>query len=301
MHKLTIIPYRSFGNGTRVYVSGHIFESYGVKPPARGSLFQNLVQMFKRYTLKPAPHISVIVHIGDKKFPLVADAHGFYKGTLDVALPEKKMSYTVTTSDNEALAKSYLYIFGQTGTGVLSDIDDTILLSYVNQWYRMFWLLIAKNALTRHPVPQISRILETIQGFNNNVLPSDFYYVSNSEWNLYDFLVDFFEENNLPDGVFMLQRFKEGFRDALFSSHEKDNHKPESLRFILDFFGEKKFILLGDNGQRDLEIYSNICKEYTSRIEAVIIRDVGKLKYRQKNKSFEESILALDIPVKHIR
>jgi phosphatidate phosphatase APP1 len=301
MQNLTIIPYRGFSNGSSVYISGHAFDSYRLKPPKRKSIVQNLVQMIKRYSLKPAPYQPVMVYLDGKKYPLVADENGFFKGVFDHKMPVGKHRYFVSSEGLDEKFGSSVFVSEERKVGVLSDIDDTLLLSYVNQWYKMLWLLIAKNALTRNPVPQLGTILDMIRDFNHQELPSDFFYVSNSEWNLYDFLKDFFEENNLPEGAFSLQRFKSGFRDAVFTPQKKDNHKPQSIRFILDFFKNKKFILLGDNGQKDLEIYASICQEYASRIEAVIIRDVGKLKYRRKNKEFEETIVNLQIPVKHIR
>jgi phosphatidate phosphatase APP1 len=295
------VPYRGFGKQGSVYVSGHVFRGYGIKPPERGSVMKNFYQMIKRYSLKASADLPLTIQIFDRRFNVVTDKNGFFSGTFSVETGKPgTYTYSVAARDGSGVVQSDLHIYTESETGVLSDIDDTILLSHVNQKYKMLWLLIAKNALTRNPVPQINGIFNAIKHYNQETLPSDFFYVSNSEWNLYDFLTDFFQENRLPNGVFMLQRFKHNFRDAVFTPQKKDDHKFESIRFILDFFTRKKFILLGDNGQRDLEIYSAICKQYASRIKAVIIRDIGKRKYRRKNKVFEDRILDLDIPEDHI-
>ncbi|MGM0567055.1 MAG: phosphatase domain-containing protein [Bacteroidota bacterium] len=300
MDKITIVPYRGFGKNGKVYLSGHAFTGYGIKPPERGSVIKNFIQMSRRYSLKPMSNLKLELRVLDKAETIFTDENGFFQITLPIMANPGLYEYHVTNTLSGETFTSGLYVYDEESTGVLSDIDDTILLSYVHQKYKMLWLLIAKNALTRNPVPQIKGILNTIKKHNNAVLPSDFFYVSNSEWNLYDFLTDFFQENDLPDGVFMLQRFKKNFRDAIFSSQKKDDHKFESIRLILDLFTKKKFVLVGDNGQRDLEIYARITGLYANRIKAVVIRDIGLAKYRRKNNEFEQRILDLNIPVEHI-
>lgn len=240
------------------------------------------------------------LRVFNKSESIFTDENGFFQITLPITANPGLYKYQVTNTITGETFTSGLYVYNEESTGVLSDIDDTILLSYVHQKYKMLWLLIAKNALTRNPVPQIKGILNTIKKHNEAVLPSDFFYVSNSEWNLYDFLTDFFQENELPDGVFMLQRFKKNLRDAIFSSQKKDDHKFDSIRHILNLFTKKQFILVGDNGQRDLEIYARIAGLYAKRIKAVVIRDIGLAKFRRKNKEFEQKILDLNIPVDHI-
>lgn len=300
MDKVKIVPYRGFGKNGKIYIFGHAFTGYGIKPPERGSVIKNFIQMSRRYSLKPMSNLKLELSIFDGVETVFTDKNGFFQTILPIKANPGVYEYHIANSHINEIFSSWLYVYDEESTGVLSDIDDTILLSYVHQKYKMLWLLIAKNALTRNPVPQIKGILNTIKKHNNAVLPEDFFYVSNSEWNLYDFLTDFFQENDLPDGIFMLQRFKKNLRDAIFSSQKKDDHKFDSIRFILNLFTEKKFILLGDNGQRDLETYSRIASVYAKRIKAVVIRDIGLEKYRRKNKEFEQKILDLNIPVEHI-
>ncbi|MFW5974574.1 MAG: phosphatase domain-containing protein [Bacteroidota bacterium] len=298
--RVTIVPYRGFGKNGKIYISGHAFRGYGIQPPERGSVIKNFIQMTRRYSLKPMGGLKLSLNIFNRVETIHTDDNGFFRAILPIKANPGVYRYSVSNSHNNESFSSGLYVYDEDSTGVLSDIDDTILLSYVHQKYKMLWLLIAKNALTRNPVPQIKGILNTIKTHNNSISPHDFFYVSNSEWNLYDFLVDFFKENDLPDGVFMLQRFKKNFRDAVFSSQKKDDHKFDSIRFILNLFTEKKFILVGDNGQRDLETYARITNLFAKRIKAVVIRDIGLAKYRRKNKEYEQQIHDLNIPVDHI-
>ena len=109
-------------------------------------------------------------------------------------------------------------------------------------------------------------------------MPNPFFYVSSSEWNLYDFIVEFCEINELPKGVFQLQDLKSGFRDLLKQSGGDHRHKETKIRKILETFPEHKFVLLGDNGQRDPEIYHDITRQFPGQVIAVYLRDINRKK-----------------------
>ena len=103
-----------------------------------------------------------------------------------------------------------------------------------------------------------------------------FFYVSSSEWNLYDFLRDFFQVKGLPQGFFFLKRLKTNPLKLLKTGSGRHDHKFESIEFLLNFFPEKTFYMIGDSGQKDIHIYMEIAKEYPERICGVLIRKIRK-------------------------
>ena len=74
------------------------------------------------------------------------------------------------------------------------------------------------------------------------------------------------------------------------------NHKMNSIEFLLKFYPEKKFILVGDNGQKDMEIYSEIATRYSSRIKGVLIRELPYIKNVRRTNRYRESISQFGIP-----
>ena len=104
-------------------------------------------------------------------------------------------------------------------------------------------------------------------------LLNPFFYVSSSEWNLYDDLNEFFKHNDLPKGAFLLNSIKKWYQ--LFSTGNT-KHQGKFIRVvrILEAFPKQQFILLGDNSQRDPEIYSMIANKYSNKIIAIYIRNV---------------------------
>jgi phosphatidate phosphatase APP1 len=101
--------------------------------------------------------------------------------------------------------------------------------------------------------------------------------VSNSEWNLYNDLNDFFKLNGLPKGVFMLNTIKKWYQ--LFATGGT-KHSGKLIRMvrILNVFPKQRFVLLGDNTQKDPDIYTAIANKYPDKIAAIYIRNINSKK-----------------------
>jgi phosphatidate phosphatase APP1 len=181
-------------------------------------------------------------------------------------------------------------------TGVISDIDDTLLVSHSTKFIRKIALQLFKNAHSRKPIPLLENWLGYLKDLNDAYHPRDFFYVSNSEWNLYDFLIHFFELNNLPKGVFLLQNLKRGIKDFVKSGKSHGSHKTDSIEFLMRFYPNKRFILVGDNGQKDMEIYHKVVSEFADRIKGVMIRKLPYVKNDVLIRSYKEKINAFNVP-----
>jgi phosphatidate phosphatase APP1 len=108
-------------------------------------------------------------------------------------------------------------------------------------------------------------------------MPNPFFYVSSSEWNLYDYLDEIFHKHKMPEGVFLLNEIKRWFE--LFKTG-KTKHEGKLIRVVRIFkaFPKQQFILLGDNSQSDPAIYQKLSERYADKIQAVFIRRVREQK-----------------------
>ena len=89
---------------------------------------------------------------------------------------------------------------------IVSDIDDTVLVSHSTQILKKLRLMLLKNALTRLPFDGVSEFYRDLEKGKTGKEHHPFFFVSSSEWNLYDLLEDFFNHNQIPKGVFMLRK-----------------------------------------------------------------------------------------------
>jgi phosphatidate phosphatase APP1 len=145
--------------------------------------------------------------------------------------------------------------------GVISDVDDTILETGVQRLGHMMRQTFTGSALTRTPFPGAAELYRDLAAEGNPV-----FYVSSSPWNLHAFLVAFMRHRGFPLGPVLL-------RDLLGT---KAGREPKHVRIheILELHPELRFVLLGDSGEEDPQIYADVVRTHPDRFLAVYIREV---------------------------
>jgi len=106
-------------------------------------------------------------------------------------------------------------------------------------------------------------------------LGAAFHYVSGSPWQLYEPLAEFIRTNGYPAGTFHLKEFRwkdQSFRN-LFASPEA--YKTGVIGPLLKRCPQRRFVLVGDSGERDPEIYGQLARDHPGRIVRIFIREVG--------------------------
>ena len=145
--------------------------------------------------------------------------------------------------------------------GIISDVDDTILETGVQRVRRMVVQTFTGSSLTRTAFPGSVELYQDLAAGVNPV-----FYVSSSPWNLYSFLVAFLRHRGFPLGPVLL-------RDLLGTWAGREQ-KHDRIREVLDLYPDLPFVLMGDSGERDPEVYADIVRAYPGRILAVYIREV---------------------------
>ncbi len=134
--------------------------------------------------------------------------------------------------------------------------------------------LFIKNPHTRKTFPEVKEHYHMLANAHTTKnQPNPFFYVSSSEWNIYDYLIETFRFNELPEGAFLLNQLKRW--KSLFKTG-KTGHDGKLIRVmrIIDAFPKQLFIFFGDNSQQDPAIYKAIALKYPSSVAAVYIRNV---------------------------
>lgn len=156
--------------------------------------------------------------------------------------------------------------------GIISDIDDTVIETGATNFLKNWRRVLIEQPGDRLAVPGASTLYKTIA--EDHVAPvRPFFYVSSSPWNLYGFLTEFMELNGIPHGPMFLKDY--GIDDNQLISTGHGEHKLDAIKTILGFYPGMRFLLIGDNGQHDVEIYAEAVKTYPGRVAAVFIRDVS--------------------------
>ena len=156
--------------------------------------------------------------------------------------------------------------------GVISDMDDTVVQTDVTRWVRVLGAVLFGNAHTRLPFRGVAAFYRALETGTTGVR-NPLFYVSSSPWNLYDLLLEFLTVGDIPLGPLNLRAWRGGAGELFPSEHGA--FKQNEIRRILDAFPKLPFILIGDSGEQDPEIYGEIVSSYPGRILAVYIRDVS--------------------------
>jgi phosphatidate phosphatase APP1 len=275
---IEILAYRGHGTRDRLFLKGRVLETVGTAPPSAGdSRRRNLRNMVRRFLSSEIPRARVRASHGGHEVEVVADEEGFFDLRFDLEEPlggstgwhpvEIELLWPHT---GEAGARALGSVLVPAGAqfGVISDLDDTVLRSSVTDLLRMARIVLLSNARTRLPFEGVSDFYRALQlgpsgeGFN------PIFYVSSSPWNLYDMLEDFLDVHGVPAGPLFL---KDWSPTAL---RDHDRHKLGVIRTLLAMYTDLPFVLIGDSGERDPEIYRQVVREYPGRVRAIYIRDV---------------------------
>jgi phosphatidate phosphatase APP1 len=137
-------------------------------------------------------------------------------------------------------------------------------------------MVLLANARTRLPLAGVAAFYRALQGGANGMSPAPFFYVSSSPWNLYDLFVHFMEIHDIPAGPLLLRDLGLSQGVLIQSSHAA--HKRDQIDRLLQHYPDLNFILIGDSGQRDPEIYRQVVIDFPGRIRAIYIRDTSVAK-----------------------
>ena len=284
MKRCDIKLYRGYANKNELVVFGHVVKKYPSgdhKYTRKGFRYaRTIIQLF---SIKTIPSLKVILRVGSLVAETTAEEDGYFRFQVPFNEPWESGWHTYEVSvDDEVEGHKYqvtrqeeFFLPFTSSYGIISDIDDTFLISHSRRSFKKLFVLLSKNVQARKPFDDVVKHYQLLS-FASRVHPlatnNIFFYVSSSEWNLYDMIVRFAELNGLPKAILKLKKIKSGLDDFVMTGAGEHGHKLRKIQNIIDFYPELQFILLGDDSQKDPEIYEEICNQYPTNIRAVYIR-----------------------------
>ncbi|WP_406824985.1 App1 family protein [Pedobacter sp. KACC 23697] len=278
---VSVKVYHGYGHAHNLVVYGHVFKRRAkTRQVYSNSLFVNIVHLLKLFILKPYAFVEVRLQFFDQTVYNKTEADGFFKfewkAQHDVPAGWHNVKVEAIDQNGSVLniGEGRVYVPHITQYAFISDVDDTVMVSHSATIGRRLRELFIKNPRTRKTFSDTASHYQQLALSHTEAnQPNPFFYVSSSEWNLYDYLVETFRFNKLPEGAFLLNTLK---RWKYLLKTGKTGHEGKLLRVmrILDTFPNQKFVFFGDNSQQDPEIYSAIVEKYPQNIEAVYIRNI---------------------------
>lgn len=227
--------------------------------------------------------VEVTLSIGGHSATEVTDNHGFANFALPVpglrAGRHDAEAVTTPIEDGETArgAGQVVKPARRAPFAVISDIDDTILLTGLTEGVAMVARTVLREAAQRRAIPGMAALYRGLQrgtptrSGNRRPAPA-FFYVSTGSWSFYPLLGEFIELRGFPAGPMFLTDWGPTERYLRRSGAE---HKRTAIRRLFEAYPHTSFVLIGDSGQRDPLTYEEMAREFPGRVELILIRQVG--------------------------
>lgn len=201
---------------------------------------------------------------------------GHFIGTIDIEVEDARLwevagalhvGVIAREGDTREVA-STIVLTEEKGLTIVSDVDDTVKVSEVRDKRR---LLRRTFAMPFEAVPQMAEVYRRW-----SAEATAFHFVSSSPWQLFGPLSEFMTKEQFPFATFDLKRIRpRDFTDTMEALlADPLQTKPPVIRALLERFPKRRFVLVGDSGEKDPEVYGLIAREHPSQVGRIYIRDV---------------------------
>jgi phosphatidate phosphatase APP1 len=297
--------YRGYGNAAQLTVHGTVFRRSALpRQKYRNRALVNLLGVLRLFLVRPHSQALVRVKIEGYEMDTQTDVDGYFRAELPLPEPlppgwhtvqAQLISETLPTKTVLAEGEGQVLVPSLTQFVCISDIDDTFLVSHSATIAKRLLVLLTQNAHSRRPFEGVVAHYQLLAQANSGPDKSNpFFYVSSSEWNLYDYILEFSEKNGLPEGVYMLSQLKR-LGQLLKTGQNKHMTKLTRIVRIVESFPEQQVILLGDDTQEDPTIYASVVEHFPKQIHCVYIRQVYH-KNQPKTRETLKRIEAAGVP-----
>jgi len=269
---IVLEPYRGLVGPEGPVLRGRVLSRPGHAVPEPGqSRLRNAVQMAALFLTREVPGVTVVVP--GTGYRAVSDEEGY----LELPLPgvETVPGWSEVDVEIEGApgTRAVFPVFRSRPDavlGVISDVDDTLLETGAHSLTRNLWTSFTGSSLTRRIFPDAVVLIDHLAAHGRNPV----YYVSSSPWNMHALLDAVFARAALEPGPLFLRDYGLGPDRFLADSH--DAHKSHAIDRILAANPGLPFVLIGDTGQHDADIYLDACRRHGGRIVGVVLREAGR-------------------------
>ncbi|WP_396659235.1 App1 family protein [Microbacterium oxydans] len=260
----TILPFPGYGGPGWVRVVGRVL----IVPPQRRTRHGEpaSVRGWRSFVGIPVGFASVSVHFGDTTHQVAADRGGVVDAMIRVDLEPGWQTFTFSVEGQAPVEARAFIVAEETTFGVVSDVDDTVMVTALPRPFIAFWNSFVLDEHARLPVPGMAVLLDQLLRQHPG---APMVYLSTGAWNVAPTLWRFLGRHLFPAGSMLLTDWGPTHERWFRSGRE---HKLTNLRRLATEFPHVKWLLIGDDGQHDEAIYSQFMDEYPDSVAGVAIR-----------------------------
>ncbi|MDU7101719.1 MAG: phosphatase domain-containing protein [Corynebacterium sp.] len=261
-----IVGYTGYGTTEQVRVFGRVL----MHDPDEGKRDTWGKRGYQQFLTIQVEHHDVSVTIGEKTVTGTTDRNGYIDLLVhDHGLEHGWHTATIEAANANAVEAQLLIVDPAAKIGIVSDIDDTVLVTWLPRALTAAWNSWAKRPSKRQAVPGMAEFYAQLQ---QRFPQAPVFYLSTGAWNTFGSLKKFLSHHGFPAGPMLLTDWGPT-ETGLFRSGQE--HKRVQLRNLLIAYPDMQWILIGDDGQHDPLTYGDVANEHPDRIHSVLIRNLS--------------------------
>lgn len=234
------------------------------------------VRGWRSFTSVAISHAPVTITIDGTVHTVHADRGGVIDVKLQQDLSPGIHQVTLATTGSQPTHTSVYIVPQEQNIGIICDVDDTVMVTALPRPFVAAWNSFVLSEHARSATPGMAVLMDRLHRHHPK---APIMYLSTGAWNITPSLRRFLKRNGYPKGTFLLTDWGPT-PDRWFRSGSQ--HKVTALTRLAQEFPHMRWILIGDDGQRDPEIYNGFAVRYPQNVEAILIR----------NLTFGESVLS---------
>lgn len=261
-HLEHIIPFFGYGSSSWVRILCRVV----LLRAQRGE--RKKIRGWRSFVGVPVASAVVTVTVNGQTFEVHADRGGVIDTVISISLSPGWHTVSMATSESETITSKVLVIDPKVSLGVVCDIDDTVMVTALPRPFLAAWNSFVRDEHARRQVPGMSVLLDRLSRDNPG---SPVLYLSTGAWNVAPTLTRFLKRNLFPQGPLLLTDWGPT-TDRWFRSGQE--HKRVNLERLASEFPDMRWVLIGDDGQHDEEIYGEFARNHPDNVRAIAIREL---------------------------
>jgi phosphatidate phosphatase APP1 len=281
-------PYRGYGSRDEAFLIGRVFRqpTFG-SGPGGGVVSHQLIDILRGLLRRGVAEAVLTARFYGAAQRVTTDRDGYFRVHMRPAEPPPvdrlwhRMELELLSPTQFKAAGDVFIPPPNCRYVVISDIDDTVMYTGVARKLMMLWRLFMQGPASRVAFPGMAALLRALHRGRSGAELNPMLYVSRGPWSIYEVLDEFFNLHRIPVGPLLFLR-EWGLTLQRPLPRRAEDHKLKLIRNMLALYHDLPFVLIGDSGQHDPEVYAQTVREHPGRVVAIYIRNVSREPERQR-------------------
>jgi len=273
--KDNIVVYHAYGNTHQMVIQGRMGKKKTFKEVKEDdNWFRNLWRRARQVEGDEIESQTIFASVNHEKFETKGDDEGYFEFniTTQKALKTGHEKVALNIEGNKNVHETEVTIIGKEPlVGIISDFDDTMIVSNVTNKIKLGYNTVFKNYKQRTVVPTMLERFQKILAQNPKDTPSTLFVLSGSPQQLFIAVEEFLAFHHFPKRTLILKKAHGDNKDPLTDQFA---YKTQKIERLIKLYPNMKWVMFGDSGEKDAQVYKYIKEKYPKSVISYYIRDV---------------------------